>query len=60
MTGVPNGLKQNMQVGTFCFISDSTHGLVIHVGKVVISELAMQVQLPTSTGTPELGYCGDT
>ena len=32
-------------VGIFCLISDSTHGLAIHVGKAVMFALAQQVQL---------------
>jgi hypothetical protein len=36
-----------VQVGILYLTSDSTHGLVIYVGKIVMSALAMQVQLPT-------------
>eukprot|EP00957_Ditylum_brightwellii_P037967 2871714-Ditylum_brightwellii.AAC.1 len=43
-----------MQVGIFYLISDSTPGLVIHVGKAVMSALVIQVQLPTGENNPFL------
>eukprot|EP00957_Ditylum_brightwellii_P095732 7294168-Ditylum_brightwellii.AAC.1 len=47
LTGDLNELKQNMQVGTFCIASDSTHGLDINKDKAVMSALVAQVQQPT-------------